>query len=139
MTRAGFGALVVLALAAGLAFALHPALVSYTPALMTEGITASLLAIVLYLARPLSAPLFALMRWLSLAVALWFFMAVPTLLLFVGAMLSGLDKSDQVTQLLKAVAQMGAFVVFMLVVGRRVFPWVLWRVAKTGSRELFTL
>lgn len=61
-------------------------------------------SIVLYLARPLSAPLFALMRWLSLAVALWFFMAVPTLLLFVGAMLSGLDKSDQVTQLLKAVA-----------------------------------
>jgi 4-amino-4-deoxy-L-arabinose transferase-like glycosyltransferase len=39
------------AIAAGLAFALHPALVSYTPALMTEGITASLLAIVLYLAR----------------------------------------------------------------------------------------
>jgi ABC-2 type transport system permease protein len=60
-------------------------------------------SIVLYLARPLSAPLFALMRWLSLTVALWLFMAVPTLLLFVGAMLSGLDKSDQTTQLLKAV------------------------------------
>ncbi|MBL9026962.1 MAG: glycosyltransferase family 39 protein [Myxococcales bacterium] len=37
------------ALAVGLAFALHPALLSYTPALMTEGITASLLAIALYL------------------------------------------------------------------------------------------
>ena len=60
-------------------------------------------SIVLYLARPLSAPVFAVMRWLSLTVALWLFMAVPTLLLFVGAMLSGLDKSDQVTQLLKAV------------------------------------
>jgi CPA2 family monovalent cation:H+ antiporter-2 len=27
----------------------------------------------------------------------------------------------------------------MLVVGRRVFPWLLWQVARTGSRELFTL
>ncbi len=60
-------------------------------------------SIVLYLARPLSASVFALMRWLSLTVALWLFMAVPTLLLFLGAMLAGLDKSDQVTQVLKAV------------------------------------
>jgi CPA2 family monovalent cation:H+ antiporter-2 len=36
-------------------------------------------------------------------------------------------------------AKVGAFVVLMLVVGRRVFPRVLWLVAKTGSRELFTL
>jgi len=27
----------------------------------------------------------------------------------------------------------------MLIVGRRLFPWILWQVAKTGSRELFTL
>jgi CPA2 family monovalent cation:H+ antiporter-2 len=33
----------------------------------------------------------------------------------------------------------GGFVALMLVVGRRVFPWVLWQVARTGSRELFTL
>ena len=31
------------------------------------------------------------------------------------------------------------FVAFMLIVGRRVFPWMLWQVARTGSRELFTL
>jgi CPA2 family monovalent cation:H+ antiporter-2 len=31
------------------------------------------------------------------------------------------------------------FVVLMLVVGTRVFPWLLARVEKTGSRELFTL
>jgi CPA2 family monovalent cation:H+ antiporter-2 len=36
-------------------------------------------------------------------------------------------------------AQVGAFVAFMLVVGRKLFPWFLWRVARTGSRELFTL
>ncbi len=27
----------------------------------------------------------------------------------------------------------------MLVVGKRLLPWILWHVAKTGSRELFTL
>lgn len=32
-----------------------------------------------------------------------------------------------------------AFVVIMLVVGRKFIPWVLWQIAKTGSRELFTL
>jgi CPA2 family monovalent cation:H+ antiporter-2 len=32
-----------------------------------------------------------------------------------------------------------AFVVLMLVVGRRVIPWILHRVAHTGSRELFRL
>lgn len=36
-------------------------------------------------------------------------------------------------------AKVGAFVVLMLVVGRRLFPRILWLVAKTGSRELFTL
>ena len=35
--------------------------------------------------------------------------------------------------------QVGGFVALMLVVGRRVFPWVLWQAARTGSRELFTL
>ena len=36
-------------------------------------------------------------------------------------------------------AGVAAFVVLMLVVGRRVFPWLLWQVTRTGSRELFTL
>ena len=36
-------------------------------------------------------------------------------------------------------AKVAAFVALMLVVGRRVFPRLLWLVAKTGSRELFTL
>ena len=31
------------------------------------------------------------------------------------------------------------FVGLMLVVGKRVIPWMLWHIAKTGSRELFTL
>jgi CPA2 family monovalent cation:H+ antiporter-2 len=35
--------------------------------------------------------------------------------------------------------QVGGFVLLMLVVGRRVFPWILWQITRTGSRELFTL
>jgi len=35
--------------------------------------------------------------------------------------------------------QVGGFVFLMLVVGRRLFPWLLWQVARTNSRELFTL
>jgi CPA2 family monovalent cation:H+ antiporter-2 len=41
--------------------------------------------------------------------------------------------------LLKTVAKVGGFAVFMWVVGRRAIPWILERVAGTGSRELFTL
>jgi CPA2 family monovalent cation:H+ antiporter-2 len=37
------------------------------------------------------------------------------------------------------IGKVSLFVGFMLVVGRRIFPWVLWQVARTGSRELFTL
>ena len=39
----------------------------------------------------------------------------------------------------RTLLQVAAFVALMLVVGRRVFPWLLWQVARTGSRELFTL
>lgn len=35
--------------------------------------------------------------------------------------------------------KVGVFVALMLVGGRRLFPWLLWQVARTGSRELFTL
>lgn len=41
--------------------------------------------------------------------------------------------------LLVTLIKVGAFISFMLLVGRRVFPKVLWLIARTGSRELFTL
>lgn len=37
------------------------------------------------------------------------------------------------------VGQVAIFIGLMLIVGRRFFPWLLWQVARTGSRELFTL
>jgi CPA2 family monovalent cation:H+ antiporter-2 len=43
------------------------------------------------------------------------------------------------TTLLMALGRVGIFIAVMLVVGRRLFPWLLWQVARTGSRELFTL
>jgi monovalent cation:H+ antiporter-2, CPA2 family len=35
--------------------------------------------------------------------------------------------------------RVGAFILLMLLIGRRLFPWLLWQVTRTGSRELFTL
>ncbi|OYY49264.1 MAG: Kef family K(+) transporter [Methylophilaceae bacterium 17-44-8] len=35
--------------------------------------------------------------------------------------------------------QVAGFIVIMLVIGKRLLPWLLWHIAKTGSRELFTL
>lgn len=32
-----------------------------------------------------------------------------------------------------------AFIALMLILGRRILPWLLWQIARTGSRELFTL
>lgn len=37
------------------------------------------------------------------------------------------------------VLQVGGFIALMLIVGRRLLPWLLLQVARTGSRELFTL
>ncbi|MDO8277737.1 MAG: YbaL family putative K(+) efflux transporter [Burkholderiaceae bacterium] len=51
-----------------------------------------------------------------------------------GAEVDGLWRTLGVTLL-----QVGGFVALMLVVGRRFFPWLLWQVQRTGSRELFTL
>lgn len=50
---------------------------------------------------------------------------------------------DQMVQIASAlgltVAKVGAFVAVMLIVGRRIIPWVLHRVVHTGSREMFRL
>jgi monovalent cation:H+ antiporter-2, CPA2 family len=41
--------------------------------------------------------------------------------------------------IVRTLLQVSAFVGIMLIAGRRVLPWLLWQVSKTGSRELFTL
>ncbi len=53
---------------------------------------------------------------------------------------AGGDTSQPVwLALLVTLGKVGAFVAFMLIVGRRVIPWVLERVVGMASRELFTL
>ena len=56
-----------------------------------------------------------------------------------GTAPEGSSTYDAGVTVLITLAQVGAFIAFMLIVGRRFFPWALWHVAKTGSRELFTL
>ena len=52
---------------------------------------------------------------------------------------NGADLSTIAMPVLVTLGKVAAFVVFMLVVGRRVIPWLLHYVAHTGSRELFRL
>ena len=49
------------------------------------------------------------------------------------------DSGELIKTLLITLGQVALFVALMLIVGRRLFPWLLWQVARTGSRELFTL
>ena len=63
---------------------------------------------------------------------------LPALAPLLGAAPSG-AAPDVGLRLLRTLAEVGAFVAFMLIVGRRLFPRLLWHVARTGSRELFTL
>jgi monovalent cation:H+ antiporter-2, CPA2 family len=59
-----------------------------------------------------------------------------------AGMLGGTPSADAGslwTTLGVTLAKVVAFVVLMLVVGKRLFPRILWAVSRTGSRELFTL
>ncbi len=60
-----------------------------------------------------------------------------------GAMTAGGGGADIITTWVKplglTMAKVAGFVAFMLIVGRRIIPWVLHYVAHTGSRELFRL
>ena len=50
-----------------------------------------------------------------------------------------LSSADVLTTLVVAAGKVIAFVIAMLIVGRRVIPWILHYIAHTGSRELFRL
>jgi CPA2 family monovalent cation:H+ antiporter-2 len=63
--------------------------------------------------------------------------ALPPLAGLLGG--EGVGEGRLAAQLALTFGQIAAFLAIMLLVGRRVFPWLLWQVARTGSRELFTL
>jgi CPA2 family monovalent cation:H+ antiporter-2 len=65
---------------------------------------------------------------------------LPPLVGLLGGKAHGSEAAGGVGAVLAiTLAKVAAFVILMLVVGRRLFPRILWLVAKTGSRELFTL
>ena len=68
---------------------------------------------------------------------------LPALAVPLGGTPDATDAAASSPSVLRALgitlAKVTAFVVLMFVVGRRAVPWLLERVARTGSRELFTL
>jgi CPA2 family monovalent cation:H+ antiporter-2 len=64
---------------------------------------------------------------------------VPALAAGAGAGASGGGAGALAGVLGRALLSVGGFALLMYVVGRRVIPWLLERVAREGSRELFTL
>ncbi len=56
-----------------------------------------------------------------------------------SATAAGGDGASLGMTIAKTLLQVAAFIGLMMVVGRKVIPWLLWQVAGTGSRELFTL
>jgi len=64
---------------------------------------------------------------------------LPPLAAWLGDSARVVGDRSLLTTLALTLTQVAVFIALMLVVGRRVFPWLLWQVAGTGSRELFTL
>ncbi len=64
---------------------------------------------------------------------------LPALAPILKSGVSGFDLQTLMLPIALTIGKVVAFAVLMLVVGRRVIPWVLHYVAHTGSRELFRL
>lgn len=65
---------------------------------------------------------------------------LPPLSHWLGGSVDSIDASEPLWQvLLITLLKISAFIALMLIFGRRLLPKLLWMVAKTGSRELFTL
>ncbi len=66
---------------------------------------------------------------------------LPPLATSLGGNLPAAAAGEQnfLTTLAITLGQVGGFIALMLIGGRRLFPWLLWQIAGTGSRELFTL
>lgn len=64
---------------------------------------------------------------------------LPPLGGWLGGSDSGVAETGLLTAVLSTLSKVTVFVMLMVVVGRRIFPWLLWKIARTGSRELFTL
>lgn len=64
---------------------------------------------------------------------------LPPLAGWLGGTGGNVSNHSLLMAILLTLLKVAGFIGLMLVVGRRLFPWLLWHIAKTGSRELFTL
>jgi CPA2 family monovalent cation:H+ antiporter-2 len=68
---------------------------------------------------------------------------LPSLAMWLGGGAEVAQRDAGNDSLPKALAltlgQIALFIALMLVLGKRLFPWLLWQIARTNSRELFTL
>jgi CPA2 family monovalent cation:H+ antiporter-2 len=65
---------------------------------------------------------------------------LPPLAAVLGSTTAVVDVSKPLWMTIgQTLLQVGAFIAIMLIAGRKILPWLLWQVARTGSRELFTL
>ena len=68
---------------------------------------------------------------------------LPPLSLWLGGNaaipVEGAENRSLLATLALTFGQVAFFIALMLIAGRRLFPWLLWQIAGTGSRELFTL
>lgn len=85
------------------------------PVLFTRDLRSG--AISLYLARPLGPALFALVRWASLVLAILAFVITPLLVMFVGGLGAGASFTDELPDLLVALAGAVLLAVLLATVG----------------------
>ncbi|MBL8482669.1 MAG: cation:proton antiporter, partial [Rhodocyclaceae bacterium] len=64
---------------------------------------------------------------------------LPPLAGVLGGKGEAADGSELWITLGKTLLQVCGFIAIMLVAGRKLLPWLLWQVSRSGSRELFTL
>ncbi|NTV11565.1 MAG: Kef family K(+) transporter [Zoogloea sp.] len=65
---------------------------------------------------------------------------LPPLAGVLGGTAAGVSESTPLWRAIgQTLLQISAFIALMLIAGRRALPWMLWQVARIGSRELFTL
>ncbi len=101
------------------------------PVLFTRDLRSG--SIVLYLARPLPPAVFALVRWASLVSAIFLFVFIPVLLLYIGALAAESDVSDQTADFAQAVVGLVILSVVLATVSGLVSAFTLRRGLAVGA------
>ncbi len=101
------------------------------PVLFTRDLRSG--SIVLYLARPLSPAWFAMVRWASLVAAIFIFLFVPVLVLYVGALGADLDFTEQSIDFMQAIVGLLVLSVVLATVSGLVSAFTLRRGLAVGA------